>query len=129
MMSPQITTRTILIVEDFLDSRQLMRTLLEINGYRVIEAEDGQQAVEVARREHPDLILMDLSLPVLDGLSSTRFIRKIDSMETVPIIAVTAHSRDGIEADARQAGCTDYLPKPIDMAKLKKMLSAYAPLK
>src|SRR5919107_6147165 len=79
---------TVLVVEDFEDNRFMMRRLLEMSGYRVIEAVNGQEAVETARREHPDLILMDLSLPLLDGLAATRRIREQDGLSKVPIVAV-----------------------------------------
>src|ERR1700716_1134822 len=79
-----------LLVEDFEDSRFMMRRLLEMAGYKVIEASDGEQAVELAIREQPDLILMDLSLPKLDGLAATRRIRQHKAVENTPIVAISA---------------------------------------
>src|SRR3712207_8036540 len=83
--------RTVMVVEDFEDNRFMMRRLLEMSGYRVVEAVNGQEAVEVAARERPDLILMDLSLPLLDGLAATRRIREQPDLRAVPIVAVSAH--------------------------------------
>lgn len=120
--------RTVLVVEDFFDSRLLVKTMLEIAGYLVVEAADGQEAIEITRREQPDLILMDLSLPKLDGLASARAIRALGKVGAVPIIACTAHSRDGLEREAKLAGCNDYLQKPVDFNHLKSLLSMYAPL-
>ncbi len=117
--------RTILLVEDFDDTRLMMKMMLETQGYRVVEAVDGREAVEFARHECPDLILMDVSLPVLDGLSATRLIRKIEEICDVPIVAVTAHCRDGIHAEALDAGCNEFMPKPIDFNKLDNILGRF----
>ncbi len=113
---------TIMVVEDFEDNRFMMRRLLEMSGYRVVEAENGQQAVELARRELPDLILMDLSLPVLDGLVATRRIREHAELRTVPIVAVSAHDTADFHADALAAGCNEYVTKPIDFDQLDDLL-------
>ena len=114
---------TVLVVEDFEDNRFMMRRLLEMSGYRVIEAVNGQEAVETARREHPDLILMDLSLPLLDGLAATRRIREQDGLSKVPIVAVSAHDTADFHADALAAGCNEYVTKPIDFDQLEGLLS------
>ena len=114
---------TVLVVEDFEDNRFMMRRLLEMSGYRVIEAVNGQEAVEAARRERPDLILMDLSLPLLDGLAATRRIREQDGLGKVPIIAVSAHDTADFHADALAAGCNEYVTKPIDFDQLEGLLS------
>ena len=114
---------TVLVVEDFEDNRFMMRRLLEMSGYRVIEAVNGQEAVETARREHPDLILMDLSLPLLDGLAATRRIREQDGLSQVPIVAVSAHDTADFHADALAAGCNEYVTKPIDFDQLEGLLS------
>lgn len=113
---------TIMVVEDFEDNRFMMRRLLEMSGYRVVEAENGQQAVELARRELPNLILMDLSLPVLDGLAATRRIREHAELRTVPIVAVSAHDTADFHADALAAGCNEYVTKPIDFDQLDDLL-------
>ncbi|HEV7842751.1 MAG TPA: response regulator [Pyrinomonadaceae bacterium] len=119
--------RIIMVVEDFEDNRFMMRRLLEMSGYRVVEAVNGEQAVEVARRERPHLILMDLSLPILDGLAATRRIRQHEELRRVPIIAVSAHDTSDFHADALAAGCNDYVTKPIDFEQLENLLSRLLP--
>jgi CheY-like chemotaxis protein len=114
---------TVLVVEDFEDNRFMMRRLLEMSGYRVVEAVNGQEAVETAQRERPDLILMDLSLPLLDGLAATRRIRQQDGLSKVPIVAVSAHDTADFHADALAAGCNEYVTKPIDFDELEGLLS------
>ncbi len=115
--------RKILVVEDFEDNRFMMRKLLEMSGYDVVEAENGYQAIEVARSIEPDLILMDLSLPMLDGLAATRRIREQTALSKVPIIAVSAHDTADFHADALAAGCNEYMTKPIDFDDLEHLLS------
>lgn len=114
---------TVLVVEDFEDNRFMMRRLLEMSGYRVVEAVNGQQAVETARRERPDIILMDLSLPMLDGLAATRRIREQDGLSSVPIVAVSAHDSADFHAEALAAGCDEYVTKPIDFDHLVQLLN------
>jgi two-component system cell cycle response regulator DivK len=116
------TGPTVLVVEDFEDNRFMMRRLLEMCGYRVVEAVNGEQAVETARQERPDLILMDLSLPKLDGLAATRRIRQTDGLGEVPIVAVSAHDTSDFHADALAAGCNEYVTKPIDFDQLESLL-------
>jgi CheY-like chemotaxis protein len=116
-----------MVVEDFEDNRFMMRRLLEMSGYRVLEAINGEEAVKLAEQEQPDLILMDLSLPLLDGLAATRRIRQHDSLRNVPIIAVSAHDTADFHADALAAGCNDYVTKPIDFDKLESLLSDLLP--
>ncbi len=113
---------TVLVVEDFEDNRFMMRRLLEMSGYRVVEAVNGEQAVEVAATERPDLILMDLSLPKLDGLAATRRIRQSNGLAEVPIVAVSAHDTSDFHADALAAGCNEYVTKPIDFDQLESLL-------
>jgi CheY-like chemotaxis protein len=113
---------TVLVVEDFEDNRFMMRRLLEMSGYRVIEAVNGKQAVEAAVSERPDLILMDLSLPMLDGLAATRRIREAEGLGRVPIVAVSAHDTADFHADALAAGCNEYVTKPIDFDQLVQLL-------
>ena len=115
--------QTILVVEDFEDNRFMMRRLLEMSGYRVVEAVNGEQAVEAAERERPDLILMDLSLPKLDGLAATRRIREQNGAARVPIVAVSAHDTTDFHADALAAGCNEYVTKPIDFDQLEELLT------
>jgi two-component system, cell cycle response regulator DivK len=114
-----------LVVEDFEDSRFMMRRLLEMAGYRVLEASDGEQAVKMALDARPALILMDLSLPKLDGLSATREIRKKRVLRKVPIVAVSAHDSPQTRAEALAAGCNEYVTKPIDFDILKSVLERY----
>lgn len=112
----------VLVVEDFEDNRFMMRRLLEMSGYRVVEAVNGNQAVERAVSDRPDIILMDLSLPQLDGLAATRRIRSQDGMRKVPIVAVSAHDSADFHAEALAAGCNEYVTKPIDFDQLVQLL-------
>jgi two-component system cell cycle response regulator DivK len=114
--------RTVLIVEDSEDARYFMRLELEQLGYRIVEAENGEKAVEVAERERPDIILMDLSLPVMDGIAATEKIRSRDGFKTVPVIAVTAHQETDFRADAKAAGFDAYVTKPIDVPWLSELI-------
>ena len=99
--------------------------MLELAGYRVLEAENGLEAVEVAREEHPDAILMDMSLPVMDGCQATRRIREHPELRNIPIIACTAHNRWEWRGKAIVAGCTDFITKPLDSEGLTTVLSRY----
>jgi two-component system cell cycle response regulator DivK len=119
--------QTVLVVEDFEDNRFMMRRLLEMSGYRVLEAINGEEAVEMAERERPGLILMDLSLPLLDGLAATRRIRQHEALRDVPIVAVSAHDTADFHADALAAGCNDYVTKPIDFDQLEALLGRLLP--
>jgi two-component system cell cycle response regulator DivK len=114
----------ILLVEDSDDSRQSLSKLLEFEGYQVIEASDGEIAIEMAIKERPDLILMDLSLPIVDGLSATRRIKAERTFSNVPIIALSGHDEIDFHARALAAGCSDYISKPIDFAALVSKLSS-----
>ena len=117
--------KKILVVDDTEWNRDLLVQLLE-DDYEVLQAVDGEQGVAKAEREKPDLILMDLGMPVMDGWEATRKIKANGSLKHIPIIAVTSHAMVGDEIHAREAGCDDYLPKPIDenelMIKIKKLL-------
>jgi CheY-like chemotaxis protein len=115
----------VLVVEDTRDTRELIRMVLELNGYEVLEAERGDEAVEVAVSAHPDAIIMDMSLPVLDGCQATRSIRLQPGLEHVPIIACTAHNRWEWRAKAIVAGCDEFLEKPIDFKRLDSLLSRH----
>ena len=107
---------TILIAEDHLDSRDALRALLEAFGYRVLEAVNGRQAVQIALKEQPDLILMDIMMPELDGFEATRELRRDQRTRATPIIAVTA--MEGAHQLAIQAGASDYVRKPVDIRRL-----------
>ena len=115
------------MVDDFDDIRQLLKALLERLGYLVLEAADGKQAIEVAEREHPDLILMDFNMPILDGFVATRYIRQLDDMQNVPIIGLTAHGKDYSQSLAMASGCNDYLEKPIDAEHLVLVIERLLP--
>ena len=117
------TSTTVLVVEDFDETRFVLKLSLELRGYRVLEALNGQEAVEIARREPLDLILMDLSLPVLDGFAATRRIREEARSRDVPIVAVTAHATAEYRVKALAAGCNEYVTKPIDFDKLGHLLN------
>lgn len=119
--------RLFLVVEDFEDSRFMMRQLLELAGYRVVEATDGEEAIKLAVAEQPELILMDLSLPKLDGLAATRRIRQQDGLGQVPIVAVSAHDSPGSRSEALAAGCDEYVTKPIDFDQLSTLLNRLLP--
>ena len=114
-------TARILIVEDVELNIDLLTQLLE-NEYEVLTATDGQAGIEMAEKERPDLILMDLSLPVVDGWEATLRIRANDSLRRTPIIALTAHAMKGDEEKARGCGCDDYLAKPLDEEVLLEMV-------
>jgi CheY-like chemotaxis protein len=114
----------ILVVEDAEDNRDMLSRRLQRRGYRVIGAADGQEAVEMAARERPDLILMDVGLPVMDGLEATRRIRARAETHTTPIIALTAHAMSGDRERALQAGCDDYHAKPVELPRLLTQMEA-----
>jgi two-component system response regulator len=114
-----------LLVEDFEDSRFMMRRLLEMAGYAVIEASDGEQAVALAISEQPELILMDLSLPKLDGLAATRQIRQYEAARKTPIVAISAHDSPESRTEALAAGCDEYVTKPIDFDQLGEVLKHF----
>jgi len=122
-MKKQAEPQTVLLVEDTEDNRFMMRRLLEMTGYRVIEAMNGEEAVKLANSESPSLILMDLSLPVIDGLAATRLIRKLPELKSTPIIAVSAHDTSDFQSEAIEAGCDTYVTKPIDFNKLEQLIA------
>src|SRR5712691_4040257 len=105
--------KKILVVEDVELNRDLLTQLLE-DDYEVITSGDGAAGIALAEREHPDLILMDLSLPVIDGWEATRRIKANEALRSIPIIALTAHAMSGDTEKARECGCDDYLSKPLD---------------
>jgi two-component system cell cycle response regulator DivK len=119
---------TVLVVEDDEDIREILSLWLQGEGYRVLAAGDGAEAVEVARRECPGLVLMDMSLPTLDGISATERILEIEELCHVPILACSAHSAGDWMGKALAAGCRDYVTKPVDFASLGRLLKQYLPL-
>ncbi|MDQ3917228.1 MAG: response regulator [Acidobacteriota bacterium] len=117
---------TILVVEDSDDTRAIIRLELERWGYTVAEARNGREAIEMMERLCPDLILMDLNMPEVDGLTAAETIRRYDDRcAGVPIIAITAYDTFGIEEAAREAGCDAYIRKPLDMPHLEKTVSGF----
>jgi two-component system cell cycle response regulator DivK len=116
--------KLILVVEDVEFNRDLIVQLLE-DTYQVITAADGHEGIERAARERPDLILMDLSLPVVDGWEATRHLKAMDGLRDIPIIALSAHAMAGDEEKARQSGCDGYLTKPLDETRLFDMLAKF----
>ncbi|MBN2404834.1 MAG: response regulator [Coriobacteriia bacterium] len=116
----------ILLVEDNPQNRYLVTFLLEKNGYEVISAEDGEQAIDSVEKELPDLILMDVQLPKLDGYEATRRIKADERFASIPLIALTAHSMKGDRGKALAAGCDDYITKPVDaeglLARIRELL-------
>jgi CheY-like chemotaxis protein len=116
--------KKVLVVEDVDFNRELIVQLLE-DKYEVIEAVNGQQGVELAERERPELILMDLSLPVMDGWEATRRLKANGDLRAIPVIALTAHAMKGDKEKALAAGCDDYLVKPLDEDQLMARIAKY----
>ena len=120
-------TKRILVVEDTEDNRQIMRDLLTAAGFEMIEAEDGAAGVAAAEREKPDLILMDIQLPVMDGYEATRRIKANAELKHIPIIAVTSYALSGDEAKTRAAGCDGYVAKPYSPRQLLAKVREFLP--
>lgn len=120
-----VTRQPILVVEDSDDIRVLIKFMLEMKGHRVVEATNGREALERAGEEPPQLILMDLSMPVMDGWEATRRLRQMELTRGVPIVGVTAHCRDEGRELALRAGCDECIPKPLDEDALDSILSRY----
>jgi two-component system cell cycle response regulator DivK len=119
------SSQKILVVEDNQDNRELVVKVLKINGYHVIEAVDGQEAIEKTRAENPNLILMDLFIPKIDGYEVTRRLKRDKDLKSIPIIALTAHAMKGDMEVALAAGCDGYIPKPIDVRELPKQIEHF----
>lgn len=118
-------TTTILVVEDNPDNRMLIIDLLASKGYRPIEARDGEEGIALARQERPDLILMDLSLPRLDGWEATRRLKADAELKNIPIVALTAHAMADDRAKALDAGCDGYISKPINIWSFAEEIEGY----
>jgi CheY-like chemotaxis protein len=116
---------TVLIADDFEEHRLLMRRVAERSGHRVVEASNGQEAVELARSERPDLILLDLALPVLDGLAAARRIREDEALSDLVIVAITAYDTYGLREAAVEAGCDEYITKPTEASELERLLGRF----
>jgi two-component system, cell cycle response regulator DivK len=120
-------SKRILVVEDQEDNRQILRDLLDNTGYQMVEAENGEDAVTMAAAEKPDLILMDIQLPIVDGYEATRRIKANPALSAIPIIAITSYALSGDEDKARAAGCDDYVTKPYSPRKLLAKIREYLP--
>jgi two-component system cell cycle response regulator DivK len=116
---------TILYIEDNFDNRMLVRRVLEAEGYRVVEAEDGIKGIEWLHLETPDLVLVDINLPEIDGYEITRRLKQLPSMAEVPVIAMTANVMRGDREKTLAAGCDGYIPKPIDIDMLPEDISKF----
>ena len=118
------TLRTILLVEDFDDTRLMMKLWLVKNGYRVVEAETGEEAISVAQRELPDLIIMDMMMTGMNGLDATQRIREYQALRRTPIVAVSAYGADEYRSLAIDAGCNEYVSTPFDPNALAELIKS-----
>lgn len=125
MRAGESVEKTVLVVDDYDEVRLLTRRVLESFGYRVVEAASGAEAVRVAQADSPDLILMDLSMPAMDGFATIHQLRKLLGLRDVPIIAVSAHNAREVREDALAAGCRDFITKPVHVAKLKSAVARH----
>ena len=120
-------SKRILVIEDIEDNRQIIRDLLTSFDYELIEATDGAEGVALAQSQHPDLILMDIQLPVMDGYEATRQIRAITELAQIPIIAVTSYALSGDETKSGEAGCDGYIAKPFSPRQLLAKIREFLP--
>jgi two-component system, cell cycle response regulator DivK len=120
-------SKRILVVEDQPDNRKIIRDVFARTDYEIVETENGEEALAAIAKVRPDLILMDIQLPVMDGYTATRRIKADPALRSIPIIAVTSYALSGEEKKAREAGCDDYIPKPYSprelLAKVRQYLS------
>jgi len=120
-------SKRILVVEDQPDNRKILRDVFARTDYEIIETENGEEALTAIAKAQPDLILMDIQLPIMDGYTATRRIKSDPALRSIPIIAVTSYALSGEEKKAREAGCDDYIPKPYSprelLAKVRQYLS------
>jgi two-component system cell cycle response regulator DivK len=121
----QGSVKTVLVVEDDQDNREMLIKLLKHNGYRTIEAVDGEEAVEKAKAENPDLILMDCYIPKMNGYEVTRILKGDQGLHHIPIIALTAHAMKGDREEALAAGCDGYIAKPINVRELPQQIEHF----
>lgn len=119
--------RTILLVDDFDDARLLLKIWLEKKGFNVVQAENGNQAVAAAQRVRPDLIIMDIEMPELDGLAATRKIRTMKELDSVPVLAVSAYGAEEFRAHALAAGCSEYVSTPFEPDNLERVIRSFLP--
>jgi two-component system, cell cycle response regulator DivK len=123
----QPVKRTILVVDDFDDTRLLLKTWLEKKGFYVVEAKNGNQAVAAAQEVRPDLIIMDMEMPGLDGLAATRKIRSMKELDSIPVLAVSAYGAQQYRADALAAGCCEYVSTPFEPENLERVILSFLP--
>jgi len=117
---------TVLLAEDSQDTRNMLKRAFELKGYKVFEAEDGREAFDMAQRCRPSLIVIDLNMPVLDGLETVKNFREMEGpTEQVPIVAITAYDVPGMEDAALETGCDRYLRKPLDLEELDRVLHSF----
>ena len=127
-MGHYVDPYTILVAEDFDDTRVMLKRVLQLGGYRVVEAVNGREAVELVKRDCPDLILMDLNMPEMDGLEATERIRECKELcKDVVILAITSHDTIGMKEAALEAGCDGYLTKPLDFDRLETIFHRLLP--
>lgn len=119
--------QTILVVDDFDDTRLMMRLWLQKRGYRVLEASNGLEALEVARRDAPHLVIMDIEMPEMDGLTATRRIREDERLRDVPIVAVSAYGAEHWRDRAIAAGCNEYVSTPFEPKELSTLIKSLLP--
>ena len=127
MALPTNTTNTVMVVDDSDDIRELICTHLRMLGYDVVEASNGQEAVEIAKATRPGLIFMDIQMPVMDGLSATRLLRNMKELSDMAIVAFSAFGSGGNRRRALEAGCSDYVDKVIGMNHLVSIVQRFLP--
>jgi CheY-like chemotaxis protein len=123
-MAKKAGTSTILVIEDYTDSRTLLSSLLRAKGYKVVEARDGKEGLLQANRVTPDLILMDLAMPEMDGVEATRRLRQRNTLSRTPIFAISAYATADVKDDAIEAGCAEVFAKPLDIESLLVRIKA-----
>ncbi len=123
-----MSQRTILLIEDNVQNRYLATFLLEQHGYRVVSAVDGRLGIEAARRYRPDLILLDIQLPAMDGYAVARALRSLEETASIPIVAVTSYAMVGDREKCLEAGCNGYVEKPINPETFLTEIEAFLPL-
>ena len=123
---PKKLSKKVLVVDDHSDIRTMMKILLEMYGYVVVEAANGYEAVETAVKDRPDLIFMDIGMPLLDGVQATAAIRAHEELADIPILVISGHA-EFYGDRARAAGCTEVIRKPLDFNRLKPLVRHYIP--
>jgi two-component system cell cycle response regulator DivK len=117
--------KTVLVVEDNELNMKLFHDLLEAHGYNILQTKDGMEALRMARKHHPDLILMDIQLPEVSGLEVTKWIKEDENLKSIPVIAVTAFAMKGDEEKIREGGCEAYIAKPISVTSFLETVQRY----